>query len=206
MLSVALCLYAKRKTRQTGHSWLAMTRRLPQSRDACECAQASPRAHWHRFHRRTIVNGTFPCLMQWGQSRPCGDHGVMRPEWRALPDWFSSLHNGDGCPSTGALALSWRGEECGGSQTRAPASLVESASLAPSFAEEAHRPGLSLASINGRTDRRQLPETMSGGVAVLDYDGDGWFDVYAVQGGDSPRPGIERSGRSGLPQSRKWHF
>jgi hypothetical protein len=33
-----------------------------------------------------------------------------------------------------------------------------------------------------------LPETMSGGVGLLDYNGDGWLDVYVVQGGPFPPP------------------
>ncbi len=33
------------------------------------------------------------------------------------------------------------------------------------------------------THRFWLPEMMSGGVALLDYDRDGWIDVYLVQGG-----------------------
>ena len=32
----------------------------------------------------------------------------------------------------------------------------------------------------------RLPETMGGGVGLIDYDGDGWVDVYAVQGGRLP--------------------
>ena len=32
----------------------------------------------------------------------------------------------------------------------------------------------------------RLPETMGGGVGLIDYDGDGWLDVYCVQGGHLP--------------------
>ena len=58
----------------------------------------------------------------------------------------------------------------------------------PAFTDDAERRGIAFTFDNGRTDLRQLPETMSGGVALLDFDGDGWLDIYAVQGGPFPPP------------------
>jgi tetratricopeptide (TPR) repeat protein len=39
---------------------------------------------------------------------------------------------------------------------------------------------------NGSSTRHQLPEAFCGGVGLLDYDGDGFLDVYCVQGGSFP--------------------
>ncbi len=38
----------------------------------------------------------------------------------------------------------------------------------------------------GATGRKYLPETMGSGGAVLDFDGDGWMDLYFVQSGPLP--------------------
>jgi hypothetical protein len=46
----------------------------------------------------------------------------------------------------------------------------------------------------GATGNKHNPETMGSGLAWIDYDGDGWLDLYAVQSGPfPPRPG------SGMP-------
>ena len=49
--------------------------------------------------------------------------------------------------------------------------------------------GLDFLFNNGRSPLRQLPETTSGGVGLLDYDGDGLLDVYLLQGGEFPPDG-----------------
>jgi hypothetical protein len=55
--------------------------------------------------------------------------------------------------------------------------------VTPEFVDDAEAAGLQFVFDNGRTAQRRLPETMSGGVGLLDFDGDGWLDVYCVQGG-----------------------
>ena len=68
-------------------------------------------------------------------------------------------------------------------------------SAPPAFTDDAEASGLRFRFENGATPARQIPETMSGGVGLLDYDGDGWLDVYLVQGGPfPPDPQVPRTG------------
>ena len=65
----------------------------------------------------------------------------------------------------------------------------------PVFVDDAEAAGLRFTFDNGLDPNRHLPETMSGGVGVLDFDGDGWLDVYCVQGGAFlPDPGKPTGG------------
>ncbi len=60
------------------------------------------------------------------------------------------------------------------------------------FDEVAEKSGVRFVTNSGRTSRRHQPETMVAGVAVLDYDGDGRLDIYAVNG--APISTLEKTG------------
>jgi tetratricopeptide (TPR) repeat protein len=59
--------------------------------------------------------------------------------------------------------------------------------VVPELRDDAEEAGLRFIYDNGHNGRMPPPpEAMGGGVGLLDFDGDGWLDVYLVQGGPFP--------------------
>ena len=54
------------------------------------------------------------------------------------------------------------------------------------FTDVTQQAGISFVHDNGAFGRKYLPETMGSGVAFLDFDGDGWQDLYFVNSMDWP--------------------
>ena len=71
----------------------------------------------------------------------------------------------------------------------------------PAFRDDAAAAGLRFTYVNDESPLRRLPESIGGGLGLIDYDGDGWLDVYAVQGGKFPPP----AGPNGLGGDRLFH-
>ena len=56
----------------------------------------------------------------------------------------------------------------------------------PGFVDVAPQSRISYVTNNGFTGRKYFPQPLCGGVAVLDYDNDGWMDIFFTNGASFP--------------------
>jgi tetratricopeptide (TPR) repeat protein len=68
-------------------------------------------------------------------------------------------------------------------QAQSPPTVAD---VIPKFVDDSETAGLRFIYDNGKSARRQIPETSAGGLGLLDYDGDGYLDVFVLQGGVFP--------------------
>ncbi len=75
-----------------------------------------------------------------------------------------------------------------GDRTAIARNLPPNSTNIPTYIDSSEAAGLRFSFDNGRSPERQFPESGSGGVGLIDFDGDGYLDVYCVQGGPFPPP------------------
>lgn len=97
------------------------------------------------------------------------------------------------------LSLVWLAA-CGGAKT----GTKSSSDSAPWFENVVDGSGIDFEHVSG-PQRFWFPEIMGGGVALLDYDADGWLDIYLVQSGDL-EPGSARPGNALYRNLGGWRF
>ena len=76
------------------------------------------------------------------------------------------------------------------------------ASPTPIFRDVARQAGLDFSHVNGASDARFLPEIVGAGGLFLDFDDDGWLDVFFVDGGSLADPVLARRARHRLYRNR----
>ena len=72
----------------------------------------------------------------------------------------------------------------------------------PQFVEITRQAGIVFQHINGASPEKHLVETMGSGGLLLDYDGDGWIDVFLVDGGSYADPAVAKRAQHRLFRNR----
>ena len=73
----------------------------------------------------------------------------------------------------------------------------------PAFRDVARQAGLDFVHVNGASDDKFLAEIIGGGALFLDFDNDGWLDVFFVDGGSFADPSVARRARHRLYRNRR---
>src|SRR5215467_3477494 len=75
--------------------------------------------------------------------------------------------------------------------------------LLPQFTDVARQAGVVFHHTNGASPDKHLVETMGSGGLFFDYDGDGWPDIFLVDGGSLADASVDRRARHRLFHNRQ---
>jgi enediyne biosynthesis protein E4 len=82
------------------------------------------------------------------------------------------------------------------------AGALRAADAPPRFVDVARQAGVLFHHTNGASDDKHLAETMGSGGLFFDYDGDGWLDIFLVDGGSFASPAVAKQARHRLFRNR----
>jgi hypothetical protein len=128
---------------------------------------------------------------------------------RSEPGGFETRpYSGWRCALVGALLAAPFCTMLVAAQSKQPAKPAAKASTAPAsaagFTDVTARAGIRFTHNTGAFGKKYLPETMGAGVAFIDYDGDGWQDIFFANSSDFPgnkrrtsTPALYRNNRNG---------
>ena len=115
----------------------------------------------------------------------------LRDGRRRLPRWaFAAAGIAVALLADGAIGAAAR------QRAQSPASPT------PVFRDVARQAGLDFVHVNGASGERFLPEIVGAGGLFLDFDDDGWLDVFLVDGGSFADPAVARRARHRLYRNR----
>jgi hypothetical protein len=129
------------------------------------------------------------------------DPGLDTRPSRSSTGSFAALRMTATARLVSAFLLLCLAAACRRAQPQAQAPIPTPAPTPPPailFAEKAAAIGIDFAHVNGARGDKWMPETMGGGVAVLDYDGDGRPDLLFVSGAYWPQDPRRASQKSSL--------
>jgi tetratricopeptide (TPR) repeat protein len=160
-------------------------------------ASSSPQSHAAELSRLALRLGRRFDSQRWAElAAPDADHrraAVSEKNSSTVPRDRAAPYGLRPAPLSEALPEFWH------SPTRASsvsATRGQPARVIPRFTDDAQSSGLTFIQDNGARSGGLIPPvTASGGVGLIDFDNDGWLDVYCVQAGPFPPSG--NSPRSG---------
>ena len=79
-----------------------------------------------------------------------------------------------------------------------PSGFGWASSASPIFSDVTAEAGLRWRHFNGVSPDRHLIETMGGGVGFIDFNNDGWLDIFLVNGGETPHGKTEKPVQNAL--------